>query len=162
MGDRSRNFNFQRINRTWNAGPNNDGVPNLIVNNSNQVNNIDLSGIGLSNWCRVHSTTSHGESECPEFNAVMNVFQQEIQSMDMTPNDEPSTSQANSNPVVVTKMSYKDEAVQEEEMPDDGVYTMRPIFEEVNTMQQKTQQGHITYNFQPRVNRECNFIQTFE
>lgn len=155
QGDRPKNFNFQRTNRTWNAGPNNGSVPNPIVNDSNHVNNVDLSSIGLSNWCRVHSTTSHGESECPEFNAAMKVFQQEIQNMDMTPNNKPSTSQANSNPILVSEMSYKDEDVQGEETSEDGVYVVGPIFEEeVYTTQQQTPQGHNTYNFRPRVNKE--------
>lgn len=48
----------------------------------------------------------------------------------MTSKNEPSTSQSNSNPVLVTKISYKDEDIKEEEKFDDEVYAMGTIFEE--------------------------------
>lgn len=106
-----RNFNFQRPTCPWNTAPNNGGIPNPMVNNNNvnQVNNVDLSVVRLNTWCRIHSTMSHGESDCLEFQVALNIFQQEIQNMEMTPNEEPSSPPNNSNPTLVSKMCDRDE-----------------------------------------------------
>lgn len=144
-------IDFQRPNRPWNAAPNNGGIPNPISSNKNvnQVNNVDLSGVGLNTWCIIHSTASHGESDCPEFKAALNIFQQEIQNMEMTPNNEPSTSQSNSNPTLVTEMFDRNETP-EQLTSDEEVYAIGQMYNDEVYAAQQSPQGLCTYNFQRR------------
>lgn len=96
QNDRPRAYGFQRSNRPWNTTANNGDVPNPVVNHAsknNQVHKVHIPIVPISNWCRIHSTTTHNETNCPKFKTALNVFHQEMQNMKIVPVDAPHINQ---------------------------------------------------------------------
>lgn len=78
----------------------------------------------------MHSTNSHGEIEYPKFKEIMNVFQLEIQNMDMILNSEPSMPLGDSNPILIPKMFNERDDQEDSCILDDEVYALGLLFDE--------------------------------
>ena len=100
--------------------PNNGGVPAPIDNtnraSSSGSNNVNLTYLAPPTWCRIQSTALHGEGECPELKAAMDIVQKEMQNLELVPNEQPSTSNVEQNPSTAMVFETHDEEGQEGEL----------------------------------------------
>lgn len=132
QNERPRAFNFKRSDRQWNIATNNSRVPNLILNNGNninQVHNVDILIVSIPNWCRIHFITMHNETNCPKFKTALNIFHQEIPNMEIVSVDVPPNHQPNQ--VMFTEMADIETEFDAEACNiDDEIYTTQQLFTE--------------------------------